>query len=170
MEPTNRSTHARPSDNPAELKTREERVDFIAEVMTALKWERGKSGPPLARLWGVTEATVRDYAAEASRRVTADAEEVRREITVRGLGMLRAAHHDGQARDFAALGKLLADVSGANAPAKHEVLAGTLEPSPAEAARLVRERFGGHAMKDDDEAGNAEPSGDGGLPSDATKT
>lgn len=121
--------------------TREERVNHIAEVMERLEWERGRSGPPLARLWGVTEATVRDYAAEASRRVTADEAEVKREITVQGLDLLRGAHREGERKDWAAVAKVLADVSGANAPAKHQV--GPIEQaSPEKARQVMQELFG----------------------------
>jgi hypothetical protein len=38
-------------------------------MMREGEWIRGRSGPVLARTWGLSEMTVRLYAAEASRRV-----------------------------------------------------------------------------------------------------
>jgi hypothetical protein len=141
--------HAR--DVPATVA---DRVNFIADMMERLEWVRGKSARRLAREWGIPVSTLVNYSAEASRRVTADADEVRREITARGVSMLRTAHENNQAKDFAALGKLLADVSGANAPAEHKITSTTM--SPQEVTRLVREKFGAGAHpppdEEDDEA------------------
>ena len=99
---------------------RPERIAIIAGMMERLEWVRGKSGPKLAEQWGLDEITVRGDAAEASRRVQASPEEVRLDITTLGGEMLRAKYQEGDARGFAAVGKLLADVSGANAPTKLE--------------------------------------------------
>jgi len=109
------ASHAR--EIPPLPETVEERVAYCADLMSELLWVRGKTGKAIAKAWGLALATVESYAAEASRRVTADADEIRREITVRGLGHLRDAK---DAKSFAAVGKLLADVAGANAPTKTE--------------------------------------------------
>lgn len=151
------------------LKTVRERVDYIADLMSNLDWERGKTAPVLAEIWGVVTATVESYSAEASRLVTASESEARRDISVGCQRLFRDAVRERRARDAKAVGELWATVSGAKAPEKHSVAIGA-EPSPAEAARLVRERFGGHAMKDDDDApGDAVPAGDGELPGDPPK-
>lgn len=160
-----RDTHARAVG----LVTVADRVRYIADLMEALDWERGKTGPVLAEVWGTGEAVVRKYAAEASRLVTASEEDARRDISVGCKKLFRNAVRDGSARDAKAVGELWATVSGAKAPEKHSVSVGA-EPSPAEAARLVRERFGGHAMKDDDDApGDTVSAGDEGLPGDPPK-
>jgi hypothetical protein len=136
----------------------EGRVAYIADLMERLEWVRGKTGKQLAAAWGLAQATVDAHACEASRRVTADATEIRREITVRGLQRLASAEDD---KSFAALGKLLADVSGANAPQRAEVL--STSATPAEAARLVREMFGGQGAKPEAEgADEVPPSSPGG--------
>ncbi len=120
----------------------EDRLAHIVGMMERLEWQRGKSAPMLAEQWGLAVGTVENDSAEASRRVTADASEVRRDITLGGRRLLKEALENGQARDFATIGKLLADVSGANAPQQHQF--GTLDATPEGAARLVRERFGTH--------------------------
>jgi hypothetical protein len=119
--------------------------------MERLEWTRGKSGPPLARLWGVAEATVRDYAAEASRRITADETEARRDISVGCRELFVRAVQDVNFSGAKAVGELWASVSGAKATERHQVSVNN-EATPAEAARLIREKFGGHAMKGEDDA------------------
>lgn len=128
-----KKTAPRPEPKPIEFidcpESVSDRIDFIADIMSELQWVRGKTGKKLAKHWGLSESTLGGYAAEASRRVTAPADEIRREVTIRGLQ--RLAHADD--KSFAAIGKLLADVSGANAPNKQEIAleAGTATPGRA---------------------------------------
>ena len=49
--------------------TKRERVDHIEALMLAGEWVRGKTGPGLAKEWGVHPGTVEHDAAEASRRI-----------------------------------------------------------------------------------------------------
>lgn len=98
-----------------------ERVTIIEGMMRRFEWERGVTGRKLAAEWGMREDQVRVDAAEASRRVEADADEVRREVTSRGVRMLQRADEEHDAKGFAAVGKLLADVSGANAAKRVEI-------------------------------------------------
>jgi hypothetical protein len=150
-----------PSHASAIPDTVEERVRYIVGLMERLEWQRGKTSRVLAELWGLAVSTVEGNAAEASRRIVASAEDVRRDITLGGGRLLREALQAGDAKAFGIVGKLLADVSGANAPQRSEVL--STSATPAEAARLVREVFGGQGAKpvpepDADEV-SASPSG-----------
>lgn len=47
----------------------EARVLMIQAAMAEHRWARGVSGPEVAALWGLTPAALRNYAAEASRRL-----------------------------------------------------------------------------------------------------
>jgi hypothetical protein len=123
------------------IPTVEERVAHIVGIMERLEWERGKTGPKLAAEWGVSLSVVEKASAEASRRCTADAEEVRRDISVGGRQLMRDAVRDGRAGDFTKVGELLASVSGAKAAEKH--LVGALEgATPSKAREVMSELFG----------------------------
>lgn len=118
-----------------------ERVAYIVGLMERLEWDKRFHTPLLAERWGLAESTIQNYSAEASRFVTGDSESARRDITAGCRKLMRQALEDGSAKDFKAVGELLALVSGAKAPERHEVTAG-VAASPAEAARLVRSAFG----------------------------
>lgn len=92
--------------------TTKERVEYIAGLMERLEWRTGKTAEELAALWHLEKNTVEQYAAEASRRIVADPEEVHRDITVGGLQLLRDAVERGDAQAFRRVGELLANVSG----------------------------------------------------------
>ena len=105
-------------------RARPDKVDRVAHIeglMRRFEWVRGKTGKELAAEWGMHFDQVKVDAAEASRRVEVDADEIRREVTTRGIEMLQRAQENDDTKGFAALGKLLADVSGANAPKKVEI-------------------------------------------------
>jgi hypothetical protein len=138
----------------------EERINHITGMMERLEWQRGKSARVLAEQWGLKVGTVENDSAEASRRVTADADEVRRDITLGGRKLLQKALADDDAKSFATVGKLLADVSGANAPVKQEIAAAVGEISPEVAARLVREAFGTHGAMPAEGGDDAPTDGD----------
>jgi hypothetical protein len=53
-------------------KTREDSVRYVMDLMRALKWVKGVTGPILAKEWGTTKAVLETYAAEASRRIAAE--------------------------------------------------------------------------------------------------
>ena len=118
------------------------RVEFIEGVMTALLWERGKSAKKLAAIWDTPLSTVQNYSAEASRRVTGDADEARRDISVGARKMLREAVEAKDANGFKAVATIWAEVSGAKAPEKHQI--GALESAtPGKAREVMTELFGG---------------------------
>lgn len=98
-----------------------DRVEFIADLMEGLCWKRGKSAKVLAKAWNLSKSTVESYSAEASRQVTADRDTAARDISVICSELMKSAYLDGRTKDAAMIGKLWADVSGANAPAKQEV-------------------------------------------------
>ena len=106
--------HAKDCETPAE------RVDYIADVMERLEWQRGKTGKSLAGIWGVAVSTVNNYAAEASRRVTADAEEAKRDISAGCRRLFKDAVDNCDAKSARAVGELWAAVSGAKAAERHE--------------------------------------------------
>lgn len=101
--------------------TVEARVEFISSLMVALLWERGKSAKALASLWDTPLSTVQNYSAEASRHVTGDADEARRDITVGARKLLRMAIDSGDTLGFKHVGEIWASVSGAKAADKLQV-------------------------------------------------
>ena len=155
---------------PASREQLIERHREIREIMLELRWVKGVTGPELAAKWGVAVATVEGYAAEESRRIVGDRDEARRDITAGCRVLMAQAVQDKNAKDFTAVGGLLAMVSGAKTPEEHIVTSTTMEATPAEAARMVREAFGEKAMaKPNGLNGHAKPNGAGTVPPDASK-
>ncbi len=124
------------------ILTVEERISHIVGMMEAFEWERGRSAPKLAAEWGLATATVEKYSAEASRRCTADADEVRRDITLGGRKLLKGAIEEGDRAGFRQVAEILASVSGAKAADKIQV--GALDAAtPGKAREVMSELFGG---------------------------
>ena len=132
----------------------EDRVEFISDLMEDMVWHRGKSAKILAKRWGLAKGTVENHAAEASRRVTADADTVRRTITAQGTKLMADAYRSGKAKDWSLVSKLMAEVSGANAPVKHDI-AVTDDASPARARELLGTQFRGNVGKQTEEPESA---------------
>lgn len=105
---------------PARPETVRERVAYIVSLMETLEFERGSTIYDIAIAWELAESTVGGYAAEASRQVTGDEHEARRDITAACRAVLKEAARTKNARDVRAVGELLAKVSGAMAPEKTE--------------------------------------------------
>lgn len=105
---------------PPRPETVRERVQYIVGLMEALEYEKGKTIYELAAAWDLAESTIGTYSAEASRQVTGDEHEARRDITAACRAVLREAAKAKNARDVRAVGELLAKVSGAMAPEKTE--------------------------------------------------
>lgn len=97
------------------------RVEFISGLMIALLWERGKSAKKLSAIWDIPLSTVQNYSAEASRHVTGDADEARRDITVGARKLLRQTVDSGDALGFKQVADIWATVSGAKAAEKLQV-------------------------------------------------
>lgn len=123
-----------------------ERLEHIAEVMRAGKWARGVSAPPLAEQWGLALGTVENIAAEAWRRVCAEANDApTMRPTIAGtlaVSMAQAAE-EREYRAVAALGDTLSRVIGARAPERHEhaVVVAQYEAMPVgDKARWLREK------------------------------
>jgi len=120
-----------------------ERVEFIADIMYALQWERGKTGKKLAKHWGIELSSIEKYAAEASRRVIGDRESAQRDITAVAHKLLLEALQSGSAKDAKMMGDLLAAVSGANAPQKQEIAHTLGEATPKTARDVMADVFKG---------------------------
>lgn len=134
---------------PALPETVAERVSFVADLMESLQWVRGKTGLAIANAWGLSESALKTYAAEASRLVTADADDARRDITAGCRKLFRDAVFDGDAKSAKAVGELWADVAGAKAPEKHQI--GALDDlTPAKAREVMAEMFPAPKKSDDD--------------------
>lgn len=132
-----------------------DRVDYIESIMRCLDWERGKTGPILAKRWGLGDSAVEKYATEASRRLTADRDTAARDITYVATEMLKKAFLAGKARDAAMMMDRLAAVSGANAPTKQELRV----DADADARELMANVFRVNTGKGEGESGS-EPEAD----------
>jgi hypothetical protein len=137
----------------------DDRIDFIVDLMANLEWERGKTAKKIAAAWDLSIKTVEGYSATASRIVVADEDDARRDITAGCRKLMRDALQDGNAKDFGVVGKLLAEVSGAKAPEKHQV--GALDDVTPQKAREVMAGLFGTVTPD------AADSGDGDSESEA---
>lgn len=101
----------------------EPRVQEILEIMSAGLWVPGKGALALAKKWGIPTSTVRNYSAEAWRRLCAasdEADKLRPELA----GMLYvAAQRAFDANRFDSLAKCadtLSKITGARAAERHE--------------------------------------------------
>lgn len=138
---------AQPESTPA----REIRIERIAGLMRACQWRRGETAKQLAKEYGLEYQTIRLDAAVASKRVYAEVMADRDAIGAQVGSALSQALDEalakGDHKAVASLAKVYADASGVSAPTKIDATVG--EPTAAEAGRLVRERFGQHAAKNE---------------------
>jgi bacterioferritin-associated ferredoxin len=123
------------------LTTPAERVDYIVGLMECLEFRRGKTNDELAAVWGVSPSTVGNYSAEASRRVTADPDDAKRDISAGCRRLFKQAVDEGDAKSARAVGELWATVSGAKAAEKHQIIPPT-EVTPQKARELMSDLFG----------------------------
>lgn len=105
-----------------------ERRAYVFQLMAACLWVRGESAPILAAHWGYSVKTIEGDSAEASKLLRAAmpaAEDARALVVNLALSAAEDAATIGDAskRSKAKVdaGKLLAQVTGANAPVKHQV-------------------------------------------------
>lgn len=102
----------------------EQRIAVIATMMREGRWSRGETADVLAVEWELSPSTVRDYSAEAWRRVCAAADDATTmRPTIAGT-LAVALAQSAEARDHsstAKLGDTLSRVIGARAPERHEV-------------------------------------------------
>ncbi len=118
------------------------RLEYIIELMQNLQWETGRSGKILAKRWNTAPSNLRKLAAEASRVIRADRDPVAVNITEGAIRLFNHCLTLGDAKGAAAIGKLLADVSGANAPIQQEIRVDS-ELDPAKARALTNKLFAG---------------------------
>ncbi len=129
----------------AALSTPDQRVDYIADLMRALRFERGRTYKALAEAWQVHRDTAKKYCAEASRIVRAEVTD-REGIEIDVNQALNAAlasavaKVDRDPRAVALVAKTWAEISGVKAAERHEVT--TTEATPEQARRIMAERFG----------------------------
>lgn len=101
-----------------------ERVNLIAQVMREGLWVRGVTGKDLAVEWGLHQKTVEDDAAEAWRRVCAEANDATlMQPTIAGtLAVALAQAADSHKfKEVASLGDTLSKIIGARAPERKHV-------------------------------------------------
>lgn len=99
------------------------RINHICDLMRRLQWVRGKTAHELAEAWGLALNTVEQWAAEAWRRVCAeatDAEEKRPDVCVIVDEALRRAFEAGEYSNVAKLADVYTRIIGAQAPRKVE--------------------------------------------------
>ena len=121
----------------------EQRIAHIMGMMRRWEWRRGKTGPQLAALWGLSEDRVKDLAAEASKRVRAEVTDPARVSGTVGTALAKVlddAMQDNDRKSVIDASKAWAQIVGAMAPTKVDVT--TTEATPAKAAELVRAAFG----------------------------
>lgn len=119
------------------------RVAHIADMMRELRWERGKSAKLIAADWGIPEATVRGYSAEAHRIVMSEvnADEAGRDVAVALRKVLSDSLRDDDRKNAIKAAEVWATVSGAKAAEKHQV--GPLDQAtPAKARDVMSSLFG----------------------------
>ena len=121
-----------------------DRIEFIADTMSDLKWQRGKTGKLIANQWGLSVSTVEGYAAEASRLVIGNREVAQRDITAGAVKLFTAAVHIGDAKSAKMMGDLLAAVSGAAAPQKQEIAHSIGAATPKTAREVMATLFKGN--------------------------
>lgn len=141
------------------LKAVADRVDYIADLMRDLQWRRGKTGKELAQVWGVSKAAVEKYAAEASRRVRAevqDPDEVGRTVCSALSQVLQKTMAKGEYRTTVRAADTWAQIAGAKAAEKHEVST-TIEATPADASKVMKDLFGQVTPDKDEDAAEPEP-------------
>jgi hypothetical protein len=88
------------------------RLHVVAQVMSSGLWKKGETAPELAKAWGLSQSTVEDYSAEASRWLKAltDPDEVRQQLAYYLSKNLRIA--DGNPRSVAEVSKAYGPLVG----------------------------------------------------------
>lgn len=104
---------------PTPQQVRAARVETIILMMKGFSWRRGKSGPELAKEWGIALDTVEKMSAEASRAVARDLEPdaLGQDIKLR---MHEIVKH-GEPRDATKAAAVAASLLGLNAAQRIEL-------------------------------------------------
>ncbi len=148
--------------------TVKQRVAHIRGIMERLEWRRGVTGDDLAEQWGLSIKSIEAHASEASRQIVGDKDESARDITAGAVQLLQQALQAGDARAFKMMGDLLADISGAKAPARQEIAAAILDANdvtPSKARDMMRNLFSSQAAPGK-QAAAEDDSDDGGSSTD----
>lgn len=134
-----------------------DRVDYIADIMSELRWARGKSGRLIAKRWGLAQSTVDGYASEASRKIVVDREAASRDITVIASKLMLESARAGDTNGVWKMADILAKVSGANAPTKQENVISLGESTPKTAREIMSTVFKGGVGEGAAEDQDSEP-------------
>lgn len=138
---TGGSGHARASGpKPSRRAATERRIGYIAELMRRLEWRTGRSGPELAKKWGLSLSRVEHLAAEASRAVRAevcDATSVHQTLCTALDRVLRDALADNDRRSVVRASVALARIAGALAPERLQVTTDARERPAMTLAEVV---------------------------------
>jgi hypothetical protein len=124
-----------------------ERIDYIADTMSALRWQRGKTGKLIAKKWCLSQSTIDGYASEASRAISNPRDEAKATLVTGAEKLFIAAIKNGSAKDAKMMGDLLAAVTGANAPQKQEIAAVVGAATPKTAREIMASVFKGDVGK-----------------------
>ncbi|MGK3995127.1 hypothetical protein [Sorangium sp. So ce1024] len=89
-------------------------MDAIERMMLALSWDRGKTGPRVAKAWGLTLAAVESYSSEAARNIrrSVDPEAMRALLAKALQDGLEQAFSQGEVKAVSSLVKTYADMLG----------------------------------------------------------
>ena len=121
----------------------DDRVDYIIGLMRDFLWVTGKTSKILADKWQLSKATIERYSAEASRQVLANRSEYHRDITTGAMKLFAQAVANNDPKGAAVIAKVLADVTGANAPVKQEITVDSNTINPNKAREAMAAIFAG---------------------------
>lgn len=110
----------KPRKHPPRPDTVRERVNYIKGLMAALAYDKGETIYELSDEWDLAVSTIGGYSAEASRLVTGDEHEARRDISAGCRKLFVREVEAGNSKAAKAIGELWAKVSGAMAPERIE--------------------------------------------------
>lgn len=79
-------------------RARRDRVWHIAQLMASGEWERGQTGPELAKQWGLSPATLKTIAAEASHIVDLTTKQRAKLVKLARMRLSQIAVEDGNDR------------------------------------------------------------------------
>lgn len=139
--------------------TKQERIDYIADLMRSMEFKTGRTVKRLAKKWGMSIETLKKDSAEASRIVRAELQDPDRVGASVGAALERALARadrrgeEGSEKADDTVGRLAnvwATISGAKAAERleHKVEG---EVSPQEALKIMERRFGKVTPKEEGE-------------------
>lgn len=132
--------------HPRRPDTQKERVLLIAQMIVDAQWSR-QAMEQLAVEWDLSESSIRAYAKQAETYIDIDADQVKREITMGGLKVLRSAVERNDAKSFKFAADPLIKVAGLDRHKNVHHTVEVLDKGTHEARRLFSGAFGGTAKE-----------------------